>query len=128
MTVNQHGGWPAEPRLLDAFDAAALVVDAGGQILYANETAERLYGHPGGALAGETMMGRLFTENEQVALAVVVRQVLDGRPWKGRLDVRHADGSVHQAEVSCSPLWREQGGRGAPLRGGRRRPRARRPS
>ena len=53
-------------------------------------------------------MTRLFSENEQEALAVVVRQVMDGRPWRGRLGVRHADGSVFQAEVSCSPLWRDQ--------------------
>ena len=108
MTVNHPGGWPAEPRLLDAFDAAAFAVDAGGQVVYANEAAQRLFGRPGGVLVGETLMTHLFNENEQEALAVVVRQVLDGRPWRGRLDVRHIDGSVHQAELSCSPLWRDQ--------------------
>jgi len=108
VTVNQPGGWPAEPRLLDAFDAAALVVDEGGQVVYANQAAERLYGHPVRPLVGDTMLSRLFSEHEQVALAVVIRQVLDGRPWKGRLGVSHADGSVRQAEVSCSPLWRDE--------------------
>ena len=88
VTVTPPGGWPAEPRLLDAFDAAALVVDGGGQVVYANEAAERLYGHPVRPLVGDTMLRRLFSENEQVAFAVVIRQVLDGRPWKGRLGLR----------------------------------------
>ena len=108
MTVNHTGGWPPDLRLLDAFDAAAFAVDAGGQVVHANETAERLFGRPGGVLVGETLMTHLFSENEQEALAVVIRQVLDGRPWRGRLDIRHTDGSVHQAELSCSPLWRDQ--------------------
>src|SRR5689334_8228638 len=108
VTVNHGGGWPMELGLLDAFDAAAFAVDAGGRVVYANQTAERLFGRPGGALTGETLMTHLFNENEQQALAVVVRQVLDGRPWRGRLDVRHTDGSVHQAELTCSPLWRDQ--------------------
>ena len=108
MTVNHSRGWPADLRLLDAFDAAAFAVDAGGQVVHANETAERLFGRPGGVLVGETLMTHLFSENEQESLAVVVRQVLDGRPWRGRLDVRHTDGSVHQAELSCSPLWRDE--------------------
>ena len=108
MTLNQPGGWPAEPSLLDAFEAAAFVVDGAGRIVFANEPAERLYGNPGGLLAGQQLLTRLFSEREQVALAVVVRQVLEGQPWRGRLDVSRADGSVHQCEVSCTPLWREQ--------------------
>ena len=83
VTVNHTGGGPAELRLLDAFDAAAFAVDAGGQVVYANETAERLFGRPGGVLVGETLMTHLFSENEQEALAAVVRQVLGGRPWRG---------------------------------------------
>ena len=107
MTTEPRGCWPAEPRLLDSFDAAALLVDVEGRVVYANGTAERLYGTPASRLVGDAMLERLFTEGEQVALSAVVGQVLEGKPWQGRLEVRHGDGSLHQAGVSCSPLWRD---------------------
>jgi PAS domain S-box-containing protein len=107
VTTDPRGCWPAEPRLLDSFDAAALLVDVEGRVVYANGTAERLYGTLASRLVGDAMLERLFTEGEQVALGAVVGQVLEGKPWQGRLEVRHGDGSLHQAGVSCSPLWRD---------------------
>lgn len=108
MTAAPLACWPAEPGLLDAFDAAALVVDAAGRIALANQAAERLYGGAAEALVGEPLATRLFSVSEQEALGAVIDRVLDGRSWSGPLEVRHADGSRHRADVRCSPLWREQ--------------------
>ncbi|HEU4811897.1 MAG TPA: SpoIIE family protein phosphatase [Nocardioides sp.] len=108
MTVEQSICWPADPRLLDAFDAAALLVDPEGHIVHANEAAERLFGRAGASLVGESLLGRLFCESEQVALATVGRQVLDGVSWHGRLDITDATGSRRGADVTCSPLRRDQ--------------------
>jgi PAS domain S-box-containing protein len=107
MNADHPGCWPAEPDLLDAFDAAALVVDAEGRIAYANAAARRLQGEPGNALLGRTLFTGVFGGSDQVALAAVVEQVLAGHPWNGRLDVRRTDGLPHRAEVSCSPLRRD---------------------
>lgn len=108
MTVDQSLCWPADPRLLDAFDAAALLVDPEGHVVHANEAAERLYGRSGGSLVGDSLLGRLFGESEQVALATVGRQVLDGHPWRGRVEITDATGSRRGADVACSPLRRGQ--------------------
>ena len=106
MTTTRPDGWPAEPRLLDAFEAAALVIDLEGRIVYANEAAGRSFGSDG--LVGESLLPRLFSESEQAPLEAVLRQGYDGQPWRGRLEVRLAEGPVVHAEVSCTPLWREQ--------------------
>lgn len=103
------GCWPAEPRLLDSFYAAALLVDNAGRVAYANETAERVYGTPDASLVGTDLLAHLFSDSERKALHAVVAQVGDGRAWQGRLDVRHFDGTVHQAGVTCAPLWRGTG-------------------
>lgn len=107
VTTHPPGPWPAEPRLLDAFAAAALLVGADGRVVYANEVAERVYGTPGHTLVRVELLPRLFTDSEQVALAAVVARAREGKPWQGRLDVRHADGTVHQGGATCAPLWRD---------------------
>lgn len=99
--------WPADPALLDSFDSPALLVDAAGQIVFANQAARRS-SRSERALVGTDLVTRLFKDaSEQEALSVVVHRVLAGKPWKGRLEVTRDDGSRASADVSCSPLWRE---------------------
>lgn len=99
--------WPADPVLLDSFDTPALLVDAAGQIVFANEAARRS-SRSDRALVGTDLVTRVFEdESEQEALSAVVHRVLAGKPWKGRLEVARDNGSRHSADVSCSPLWRE---------------------
>lgn len=103
VTVDQPGGEFAEAHLLDAFDTAALLVDPDARIAYANETARRLYGRPGEPLIGQELLASMFTPAEQEAMETVVRRVWEGRRWRGRLQVRRADGTTHPAEVVCAP-------------------------
>ena len=107
MTVDVPDWWPADPRVLDAIDAGALVVDPEGRIVFANEVAHRLYGRPDRPLVGEGLLASLFTEAEQTALDDVVRQALAGVAWNGRLEVSRPDGSRRSADVTCSPLRRD---------------------
>ncbi len=93
--------------MLEVIEAGALVVDAHGTIVYANEVSQRQFGRSDRPLVGAGLLSSLFTQAEQVALDVVVRQVFAGRAWRGRLEVSHADGSRHVAAVSCSPLRRD---------------------
>jgi GAF domain-containing protein len=104
VTVNRGGSWPADPGLVDAFDTAALIVDLSGVVVHANEVAQRLFTPPGGALVGGGLLASLFEDNEQVAMADAVDQVLGGSPWEGRLEVARGDGARRTADVRCRPL------------------------
>ena len=42
-----------------------------------------------------------------LAAGATLDQALRGVSWQGQLDVRHVDGSVQPAEVSCTPLSRD---------------------
>ena len=99
-------GWPGDPRLLDAFDVPAVMVDSEGRIVYANEVAERRCGRPPGPLTGEMLLTSLLPEHQREHMASVLSQVLDGRAWRGRLGVL-LDGSTRLTGVSCSPLRKE---------------------
>ena len=104
MTADQPGSWPTGPALLEALDAAALLVDAAGRIRYANGAATRLYAGPGDPMTGQLLVSRLRGGSGPAALAAVITQVLGGQPWRGPLEVRHADGSVHPVQARCSAL------------------------
>jgi PAS domain S-box-containing protein len=107
VTIPRAASWPTDPRMLDAFDAAALVVDAEGRITFANAAANRLYGSRSRDLAGENLLSRLFPDSERLVLAEVLRRVRGGQRWRGPLEVIGADGTARSAEVTCSPIWRE---------------------
>ncbi len=107
MTADQPSWWPLEPGVLDAFDAAVLVVDLDGRVVHASTAANRLLGSAARPLVGERLLNLLFGDSEQRALAEVVTQALEGRSWSGRLDLTGAVGGLEGATVGCSPLWRE---------------------
>lgn len=107
VQLNPPDCWPPDPQVLDAFDAAALVVDVRGRIVHANAIADHLYSGPDGKLAGRDLIVSLVQQDDQVAVAAAVSQVLDGASCKVHLDLSRGDRSRHKAEVRCSPLWRD---------------------
>ncbi|HWW54617.1 MAG TPA: PAS domain-containing protein, partial [Acidimicrobiales bacterium] len=76
-----------ESQLLELADAAVMVVDLTGRILYANRYAERLYGW-----TREEMVGRLAAEMSQVALdpaaeSEIAAALAVGASWQGTFEV-----------------------------------------
>jgi GAF domain-containing protein len=108
MTADQPSWWPLEPSVLEAFDAAALVVDLDGRVVHASAAADRLLGSAAQSLVGEQLLDLLFGDSEQRALTGVVAQALEGGSWSGRLDLTGAGVGLDGATVGCSPLWRER--------------------
>ncbi|MET1058640.1 MAG: SpoIIE family protein phosphatase [Nocardioides sp.] len=103
MTVHVPAQWLPEPELLDSLDTAALAVGTDGTVRHANLAATTAYAGPGGTLVGRPLTG-LFAEGDREALEAVLVQVLSGDPWQGRVELPRADGTTHDAEVSCTPL------------------------
>ncbi|QIK67263.1 SpoIIE family protein phosphatase [Nocardioides sp. HDW12B] len=97
-------GWPARSGLLDALDTAALLTDAEGRVVAANDLAQRLYGRSDVALAGRQLVPALFGEREQHQMETVLQRVLVGDAWRGLMQLRQADGATHRVELTCSPL------------------------
>ena len=104
MTLVDRPGWPARTGLLDALDTPALLADGEGRVLAANELAQRRYGGSDVALAGRQLVPALFGDAEQQQMEIVVRRVLEGDQWRGLMQMRQTDGSVHRVELTCSPL------------------------
>ncbi len=104
MRVTLVDEWPARSGLLNALDTAALLTDAEGRVVAANDLAQRLYGRSDLALAGRQLLSALFGEREQHQMETVLRRVLEGDSWRGLMLMRQADGVSRRVELTCSPL------------------------
>lgn len=98
--------WPGEPRLLDAFDDAALLVDLAGRVSYANRAARHLLGDAV-EQAGADLVGHVFDAPEAARLSEVVVQVLDGSSWSGEATLATPAGPL-STRVSLIPVWRDR--------------------
>lgn len=106
VSGDRPDSWPGEPRLLDAFDDAALLVDLAGRVSYANHAARRLLGDAFGQ-AGADLVGRVFDEPDRTRLSEVVAQVLGGSSWAGSVTLATPTGPL-PAKVSFTPVWRDE--------------------
>ena len=97
----------AHSPVLDALDAAVIVSDVGGVILYANPAAERMYGHPRSALLGANVRNALVGQDNLRRADEIMAQVLAGRSWHGEFDVPHADGGVRTVSITNAPVYRD---------------------
>ncbi len=97
--------WPADAPVLDALDAAVIVSDAVGVVLYANPAAEQLYGHPRSALLGSNVRDLLVADGDLAEAEEIMSQVLGGQSWSGEFDVRHADGGIRTVRITDSPVF-----------------------
>jgi PAS domain-containing protein len=108
-------------NLAENVQLAALLLDAGGTLVFANETAGDLLGsrfEDTGPLAQDEWAGRFgpFDEHGQPAALdslPMARVVRDGRPSQGRFHVRTASDDALEVDVSALPLVAAGGFHGA---------------
>ncbi len=119
---------PAE-AVLGQVEAAIVVTDRTGNLLYANAYAERLFGVPGaGQLAGRPVLSLGFEAADMGTAAELGRQVRRGRTWDGTFGMLRPDGARVFVRVQALPLRQPSGivdgiviiAREAQGRGGRR--------
>ncbi len=99
--------------ILNASPDATIVSNADGQILVANQAAERLFGYDEDELIGLAV--DILVPNEQrarhQALREAYRDAPRGRPMVSGLEIygRHKDGHAFRAEVALSPIETDDG-------------------
>ncbi len=99
--------WAEELEHLDVLNEPALATDRTGRVVFGNTAAAWRHGVLGDE-GWASLSSVILPEGDEGVLSEVIEQALHGVSWQGRLDVRHVDGSVQPAEVSCTPLRREK--------------------
>ena len=101
---------PAD-TVLEQIEAAVLVTDPLGNLLYANGCAVELFGFPDRAerLVGRPIVSLGFDEGDLGKTADLVRQVLNGGAWDGTFTSVRSDGSRVFVRAQAVPLSRSPG-------------------
>ncbi|MBO0775232.1 MAG: GAF domain-containing protein, partial [Actinobacteria bacterium] len=133
MTGGEAGfpaGYLPAGAVLGQLDAAVVVTDPQGCLLYANPYATRLFGFPGDAaqLAGRSVLSLGFEAGQRGTAAELARQVRHGRTWDGTFGTVRQDGARVFVRAQAVPLRHPSGSvdgiviiaREAARRGGRR--------
>jgi PAS domain S-box-containing protein len=100
------GAYLPADLVLGQIEAAVLVADRAGGLLYANTYAVTLFDFPDDAqcLAGRSIFSLGFQAADAGRAAGMVRQVLRGRAWDGAYTTVRADGSRAHVQVQAVPL------------------------
>ena len=101
---------PAD-TVLGQIEAAVLVTDPLGNLLYANACAVELFGFPDRVerLVGRPIVSLGFDEGDLGKTADLVRQVLNGGAWDGTFTGVRSDGSRVFVRAQAVPLSRSPG-------------------
>jgi PAS domain S-box-containing protein len=108
----EAGAYLPGELVLSRAEAAVVVTDRQGNLLYANDYASRLFGFPGGAadLAGKSVLSLGFEQGDLNTAAELARQVRRGRSWDGTFGTIRDDGSRVFVRAQAVPL-RSRAGR-----------------
>jgi PAS domain S-box-containing protein len=101
---------PAE-MVLGQIEAAVVVTDRLGNLMYANAYAARLFDFPGDAseLVGRSVLSLGFERGELGTATELARQVRRGRAWDGTFGTRRQDGSQVIVRAQAVPLRHPSG-------------------
>jgi len=101
---------PAE-TVLGQLEAAVVVTDRLGNLMYANAYATRLFDFPGDAseLVGRSVLSLGFEHGELGIAAELARQVRRGRSWDGTFGTVRQDGSRVFVRAQAVPLRHPSG-------------------
>ncbi|HET6626815.1 MAG TPA: SpoIIE family protein phosphatase [Nocardioidaceae bacterium] len=96
-----------DPSHLETLPLAAVAVDWGGVVVYANPAATGLYGGPPEELVGTPLLQVAFGDQERGAAEEVLAQVLAGEGWSGDLMALSPADEERPVQVSGTPLRRD---------------------
>ncbi|HET8723949.1 MAG TPA: ATP-binding protein [Anaeromyxobacteraceae bacterium] len=88
---------------------AVAIADPSLLLGHVNPAFERLAGRPAAEVGGRPYLEAIGADAEGAPAAELLAAAREGRPWRGELIGRRADGSAFDAEVSLAPVRDEQG-------------------
>jgi sigma-B regulation protein RsbU (phosphoserine phosphatase) len=98
-----------EAAVMDRLNAAVIVCDLTGRLIYANPYAERMYGRPASELVGAMAEEVAGVELDPSTALRILGELKVGRTWEGEFEVHRPDGSSVTVRASDSGLYDESG-------------------
>jgi PAS domain S-box-containing protein len=98
-----------ESHLLDRVQAAVLVTDFSGVIVYANSYCEILYGRSPDEIVGQNGLNWATDPIRPEVMTEIGEAILNGRNWEGEFRVTREDGTTVDVHAVDSPVFDDNG-------------------
>jgi len=98
-----------QAHLLDRVQAAVLVLDFAGTVLYANPYCEVLYGLGPDELLGENAQELALQPVRPELVSEVAREIVAGNNWEGEFRITRPDGTSVEVRAIDSPVFDDAG-------------------
>ncbi len=90
--------------LLDHIGQAAIAVDQSGNVMYANQHCEQLFGHPVENLIGKPILETLIPISSIPAIEQIRATVRRGDLWSGEITLKRKNGADFTAYCTVTPI------------------------
>ena len=94
---------------LEATANAVVIADRTGTVIWINSAFERLTGYTHAELVGQSTRVLKSGQNSPALYEEMWRTILGGRIWRGELINRRKDGSLHDEEMTITPVQNRRG-------------------
>jgi PAS domain S-box-containing protein len=98
-----------QAHLLDRVQAAVLVTDFSGTVLFANQYCQALYGLGPDELVGENARELALQPVRPELISEIAKEIFEGRNWEGEFTVTRPDGSTVEVRAIDSPVFDDAG-------------------
>jgi PAS domain S-box-containing protein len=98
-----------QAHLLDRVQAAVLVTDFDGTVLFANPYCEQLYGLGPDELIGENARELALQPVRPELITEIAKEIFAGNNWEGEFTVTRPDGSTVEVRAIDSPVFDDAG-------------------
>ena len=98
-----------ESHLLDRVNAAVLVTDFSGVVVYANSYCEVLYGRSPDEIVGQNGLTWATEPISPEVMSEIGEAILNGRNWEGEFRVTRDDGTTVDVHAVDSPVFDDNG-------------------
>lgn len=90
--------------LLDIIGQATLAVDQNGNILFANQFCEQLFGHPIQSILGKHVLETLISAEFIREIDQIRSSVWQGNTWNGEITLKRRNGAFFTAHCTVTPI------------------------
>ncbi len=100
----------SQARLAAAVDHAVelmLIADLHGRTIYVNQAIAAITGFETAAWTGRRVLGLLPREGRHALVRTILKALMEGRPWQGKLRVQRVDGALCTLSGTVSMLHPE---------------------
>ncbi len=108
-SVKQNENLRLQAAMLNSVGQAVIATDKAGNVIYANDFTETLYGWKPEEIIGKNILTITPSEKSYEGAVKIFDELIRGKSWSGELESKHKNGQLLSTFVTDSPIFDDEG-------------------